>query len=132
MSPRPFLLWAIAAVGLAAAGHMPGARAQDGASQSAVYCHDQARNSLRVTQPGQCSGRVVSAAEAERIRAERDAHTRRIIGDRPPDQGGGNAPRGSRRGTGFFITADGLLLTNRHVINQCRTLSVMTGDGRTT
>jgi S1-C subfamily serine protease len=130
-SLRKILLWATVALCLMAGGHAQQARAQGQTAQPPVYCHDQARDSVRVTQAGQCPGRVISAAEAERIRAERDARTRRIIGDRPPDQGGVNAPRGMRRGSGFFITADGLLLTNRHVINQCRTISVTTEDGRT-
>ena len=45
---------------------------------------------------------------------------------------GGNAdPRPATRsfGTGFFVTADGYALTNHHVVEDCRTISMMTDRG---
>jgi S1-C subfamily serine protease len=113
---------------LAASSFAPTVYAQSATSRGTVYCYDEGRESVRVTRAEQCTGRVISAAEAERIQAARDARTRRIVGERPPADGADAAPRIGRRGSGFFIGREGLLLTNRHVIERCRALSVTTAD----
>src|SRR5215210_1593743 len=69
----------------------------------------------------------------------------RGFGDRFGDRGFGdneNEPRGPRpgpgprrfgqsQGSGFFISADGFLVTNNHVIDRSSEVQVLTDDGRT-
>lgn len=45
----------------------------------------------------------------------------------------GEAPRrrGQSQGSGFFISADGYVITNNHVVEKGRTVQVTTDDGRT-
>jgi serine protease Do len=40
-------------------------------------------------------------------------------------------PRTSAEGSGFFISADGYAVTNNHVVNNAKTVQVITDDGRT-
>ncbi|MFL4994120.1 MAG: S1C family serine protease, partial [Microvirga sp.] len=68
---------------------------------------------------------------------------RRFRGDRFGDRGfGDDEPRGPRpgpgprrfgqsQGSGFFISADGYLVTNNHVIDKSSEVQVLTDDGRT-
>jgi serine protease Do len=39
--------------------------------------------------------------------------------------------RGAAEGSGFFISADGYAVTNNHVVNNAKTVQVITDDGRT-
>src|SRR5438045_593282 len=84
---------------LAASSFAPTVYAQSATSLGNVYCYDEARESVRVTRAEHCTGRVVSAAEAERIQSARDARTRRIVGERSPADGADAAPRIGRRGS---------------------------------
>ena len=103
--------------------------------QGVVHCLDEARGTVRDATADQCRGRIISADEARRLRDARDERINRIVrgSDRPPATR--ELPQGTvvrrRSGTGFFIAADGTLLTNRHVAGGCRALSVTLGDGRT-
>lgn len=120
---------------LIAAALMPAPATAQGAGGAIVRCLDEDRGTVRETARDQCRGRVVSAEEAQRLRDARDARVNRIVRetDHPPGQGGQPAParHGQRSGTGFFVTADGILLTNRHVAGDCRALSITMNDGRT-
>lgn len=126
---------ALVLAALIAAALTPAPAMAQGAGGAIVRCLDEDRGTVRETARDQCRGRVVSAEEAQRLRDARDARVNRIVRetDRPPGQGGQPVPvrQGQRRGTGFFITADGTLLTNRHVADGCRALSITLNDGRT-
>src|SRR5579872_5006175 len=50
--------------------------------------------------------------------------------------GGGAAPEGHHpmmlaQGSGFFISADGYIVTNNHVVQKAKSVSVITDDGKT-
>ena len=51
------------------------------------------------------------------------------------DQGGARLGRGRagnpRRGSGFFISSDGYIVTNNHVVKNAKTVTVVTDDGKT-
>ena len=56
----------------------------------------------------------------------------RQFGDGGNGNGGGRAPRsGMAQGSGFFISADGYIVTNNHVIDHATEVSVTMSDGRT-
>ena len=54
-----------------------------------------------------------------------------VFGASAPAGGNTADPRPASRsfGTGFFVTADGYALTNQHVIDGCRTITMMTDRG---
>jgi serine protease Do len=55
---------------------------------------------------------------------------RRFFGDQAPNR----IPRNRRtqgQGSGFFITADGFVVTNNHVIDKATTVEIQTDDGKT-
>lgn len=125
----------IAWAALLVAALTPARTAAQESGSAIVRCLDEGRGTVRETARDQCRGRVITAEEAERLRDARDARINRIVrgSDRPPGHGDQPVParQGLRRGTGFFIAADGTLLTNRHVADGCRTLSITLNDGRT-
>ncbi len=95
---------------LAAAG---AAASADGA----VWCHDSARDLVTRRAAAACDGRIVDDNEAAHIRERRRARIRRGLGGTRTA-----VPRGriSGSGTGFFIASDGTLVTNAHVVANCR------------
>ena len=91
-----------------------------------VWCHDTGRGLVARKTRWRCTGAVVSAAEAKRI------GDRRLLRIHKALQGGAKpAPRGRSRGTGsgFFVTSAGHVVTNHHVIDGCKTLSVTPAGG---
>lgn len=93
-----------------------------------VNCFEAARNIVQKTRRGDCRGTIVSESEAEEIRASRRDYLRRAYEERPASYGEGNRLKGI--GTGFFVSKDGTLVTNGHVIRDCDVISVSTTDGR--
>lgn len=89
-----------------------------------IYCYEARRQIVRQTAPHACSGRVVSAAEAEVIRQQRARYVQDAVRSPPP-------PRPSTLGSGFFVSRQGHVVTNRHVVEQCHEISVLTPEGRT-
>src|SRR6185295_218983 len=58
---------------------------------------------------------------------------RRFFGDRPGG-GGGSGQRNRRvsgQGSGFFVSADGYVVTNNHVVDKAAEVDIMTDDGKT-
>lgn len=96
-----------------------------------IECHDPARDIVQSMRPHDCRGEIVDAAKAaeirERLRLERARALR---------SGGGQvAPTPPARavviryGTAFPVTADGHFLTAAHVVVDCPTIRLVTGEG---
>jgi serine protease Do len=58
---------------------------------------------------------------------------KRFFGDRMPDfrQGPGPRRRAQGQGSGFFISADGYVVTNNHVVDKSSQVEITTNDGKT-
>lgn len=103
----------------------PGAKGDD----LIVNCFDPARNIVQKTRRGDCGGTIVSPDEAAKIEAERREYVRRAFVEPTVSFGEGRRLRGI--GTGFFVSRDGMLVTNRHVVGNCDAVSVSTTSGET-
>lgn len=86
-----------------------------------INCHDVERNIVRRTALWKCKGDVVSDVRAQEIKTSR---IQRARGKLQPAKAlfPGLRMRGS--GSGFFVSRDGHLLTNHHVIDGCTRVSV--------
>ena len=96
--------------------------AQDRADRlKIINCHDVERNIVRRTALWKCKGAIVSDARAQEIKASR---IQRARGKLTPQKAlfPGLRMRGS--GSGFFVSQDGHVLTNHHVIDGCVRVSV--------
>lgn len=116
---------------LAVVSGWPGFSGAHAADPSAliVNCHDPERGIVQKTRRDRCQGRVVSAEEAARIEADRRDYVRRAMTDRTAPVAPGKRLRGI--GTGFFVSRDGMVLTNQHVIGNCDVVSVSPATGET-
>lgn len=113
-------LWALFAL----AG-LPGAA--QAASNLVVNCHDEARDTVQSKLSGDCKGKVVSDAEAAVIKERRKAYIKRALNKKPAPATAGKRLRGV--GSGFFVAADGSLVTNHHVIANCAQVMVSSAMG---
>jgi S1-C subfamily serine protease len=77
---------------------------------------------------GDCDGVAVSRERATEIQAENVDRRRRAL--QSPMQPVIEGRQLNGIGTGFFVAADGTLLTNNHVVEGCSDVSVATPDGR--
>jgi S1-C subfamily serine protease len=96
------------------------------AAAQTVLCHDPERDLVVRTAPDACKGVVVDEAEAARIRERRAEKVRQAI--RPPAPAYEDT-RISGSGTGFFVAASGVVLTNHHVVRQCAGVTIDTAAG---
>jgi serine protease Do len=108
------------AAGLVAMSYPAGAQDKS-ARLKIVNCLHVERNIVRRTALWKCKGAVVSDARAQEIKASR---IQRAKGKLQPAKVlfPGLRMRGS--GSGFFVSRDGHLLTNHHVIDGCTRVSV--------
>jgi len=91
-----------------------------------VHCHDEARDLVALTRPGDCAGRIVDADEAAAIRVRRAERTQRAL-QAPQDVAPGR--RMLRTGTGFYVDADGRMVTSQHVVEGCAVVSTFDPRG---
>jgi S1-C subfamily serine protease len=100
----------------------------DPAQGDVVYCYDPKLAIVQRKLVGHCTGEVVTAEQAERIRVERIERRRQLLAQPRKPIIAGHRLRGI--GTAFFVDRNGMLLTNNHVVDGCAAISVETPDGR--
>lgn len=96
------------------------------AQAQVVNCYDAQRELVSRVLSGRCDGEVVSEEEAAAIRARRVERIQRAIREEEPLVPGRKL---ASIGTGFFVTNQGHLLTNNHVVEQCAALTVEATTG---
>lgn len=96
------------------------------ADAQVVLCHDVARDLVVRSTAADCKGAVITEKDAEEIRRRRADRVRGAV--KPPA-----SPFPDLKlvgmGTGFFVHASGLLLTNHHVVAECGGLSFDPAQG---
>ena len=102
-------------------------QARPAAAAYVVNCFDPALGTVQETLAGDCEGAVVSEDEAARIRHERRERVRRILKEPSGLQIVGRRLAGI--GSGFFVAANGSLLTNNHVVLDCAVVSISPAAG---
>lgn len=108
----------------------PGRAAADNGSPDgphAVNCYNEALGTVRETLPADCRGKVVDDAEAEAIRQKRREYIKGVVSTPPAIDLEGKHLAGS--GSGFFVGADGSLITDRDVVDRCVIVSVAPSFG---
>lgn len=90
------------------------------ADAQVVLCHDVARDLVVRSTAAECKGAVVTEKEADDIRRRRADRVRGAV--KPPASPFPDLKL-TGMGTGFFVHASGLLLTNHHVVAECAGLS---------
>jgi serine protease Do len=99
---------------------------------------------VKLEQPTTSSGRDGFERFGENIPPQMEEFFKRFFGDRDSPnfrrgpgqgQGPGMGPRSPRRsqgqGSGFFISADGFVVTNNHVVDKSAEVEITTNDGKT-
>lgn len=86
-----------------------------------VNCLDADRNLIRRVPLWRCKGEVVSDERAAEVKASR---VRRAKGKMEPKEALYPGLRMVASGSGFFVSAEGHLLTNNHVVDGCTRISV--------
>ncbi len=97
------------------------------AAGQVVQCYDKERAVVQSRMAQDYTGEVLNEAEAKRLKAKlRRERVKRAL--RPKSE----RERGRRgHGTGFFVTGDGMIVTNHHVIEACRkVIWIDTSDGQ--
>jgi serine protease Do len=91
-------------------------------SSSVVYCFDRARDVVSRVLASECHGDVVSESFAKAAEERHDAATLRALNAQSKQ--GPEGLRLARIGTAFYIDDSARLLTNNHVIQDCRSITV--------
>lgn len=125
MKPLTMLL---AAAGLTAISWTLQARTAEAAEGPyVVNCFDPALGTVQETLAGDCEGAVVSDDAAARIKRERREKVRRMLEEPSEPRIEGRSLAGI--GSGFFVAANGSLLTNNHVVDDCAVVSISPSAG---
>ncbi len=102
-----------------------GAAAQE-ASGNVVYCYNEALDLVQNTAPAQCNGRIIGQKEADEVKRRRLERMRGAVSRPVQEIAPGKRLTGT--GSGFFVAADGRLVTNNHVVDNCAAVSILPPD----
>ncbi|HUK10747.1 MAG TPA: serine protease [Stellaceae bacterium] len=93
------------------------------ASSTVVWCYDRERDVVLRDVASACHGSIVSDAEAEAIKERREEAVAHALAPRPSSPN----PEGlhfASLGTAFYVNEEGVLLTNHHVVADCKAVRV--------
>jgi serine protease Do len=96
-------------------------------SEQKIWCYVEDTRFLARRSPTDCTGRIVSDAEAKEIQAARAARIKAAVAPKEPIHPGKHR---IGTGSGMVVQPDGHVLTNNHVIDHCDAFSVIPADGR--
>jgi serine protease Do len=99
------------------------------AASEVVACYDPLRKIVTHTLSGNCAGEVITPQRESELAAQRRERLQSSILARTA----ADPVTGTRRlvgtGSGFYVAADGSLLTNHHVVGNCDLLTATPDDG---
>lgn len=104
------------------------ASAQDASAR--VNCYNETLGTVQTTLASACDGRSVTDSEAAAIRAARRDYIQRVLAKAPNRKIEGRRLAGL--GSGFFVAADGSVVTSNHVVEDCAAVSVTPTFGEMT
>ena len=121
---------------IAAAAALPGHALGDNATSrtelaesppAIVYCYDRGRDAVAQVLVAECQGTVVSEADAQAVTQRRDRKIMEAMTAQP--QIGRDGLRIASLGTAFYVDETGRLLTNYHVVRDCKAVTVLPSSG---
>lgn len=92
-----------------------------------VWCYDASRDIVTRDLSSSCRGSVVSDADAKKILDRRTQEIQKALANPPPALAGGHI---AKIGTAFFVDDEGHLVTNNHVISDCKVVTADMADGK--
>lgn len=98
----------------------PSATAQTG--HTLVNCFEESLGTVHKTLVGDCKGRVVTDEEAAAIHKQRRDYIQKVLSK--PIDSKLQDKRLVGLGSGFFVAADGSIITSHHVVDGCTTVSI--------
>lgn len=123
-----FFAAAVAAMSIGSVWAEGPVRDSNGAARAAVvYCLDRARDQVTRVLAGECRGEVIDEEQAKAIDARHDQKIIRALGQSEPP-----SPAGLRRaslGTAFYVDGAGRLITNNHIVDGCKALTILARTG---
>jgi serine protease Do len=106
----------------------PSAAAPADVAHFVVYCYDRARDNVSRVLSSDCHGEVVSEAFAKAVEQRHDDAIARAL--RAQAQNGHEGMHLARIGTAFYVDEQARLLTDNHVVEGCKAMSLLEEGGK--